>query len=137
MILQFIIDMYVYIITSLFPQNESDGGKKVRFEKNNYVVESTARIEPMDRSLENYEDKSYIQQFGQPFADLDNVGKSNKSLAKIHSWCPDAYYCGYCSKYIPLPVHLYLDKVYCTISCRSKQYDLDRSSQVRQTHSFS
>lgn len=159
MILQIIIDIYTYITGYLFPQNEPDEEKHVSFKKNNDIVEATVTIKPMDRSLDAYDDKSYIQQFGQPFANLDidkfeksnkqlvnkpvNIRatntkpKNNKSLAKTHSWCPGTYYCGYCSKHIPVPIHLYLDKAYCTISCRNKQYELDRSNQVRQTHSFS
>jgi len=146
MILQFIINIYTYITTSLFPQNEPDEEKHVRFEKNNGIVKPVVEIEPMDRSLDTYLNNPDIQQFEQPFVHLDkqlvkkpvnSSPSNNKLLTKTHSWCPSTYCCRYCSKHIRVPVHLYLDNVYCTISCRNKQYELDRSNQVRQTHSFS
>ena len=47
-----------------------------------------------------------------------NIPKSHNELVKI-------FYCGYCSRYIPTPLHMYNDKAYCSSSCRNKQYNND------------
>ena len=48
----------------------------------------------------------------------DNVSKSHNELVKI-------YYCGYCSRYIPMIIHMYNDKAYCSSHCRNRQLDND------------
>lgn len=67
--------------------------------------------------------------------DRDNIDKSFK---KSHSYSATNYYCGFCSKYINIPIHMYCDKPFCSINCRKNQYQIDHSTNiVREHHSFS
>jgi hypothetical protein len=131
----YMMRIYNYITTFLFPHTLLKK-KTVQFSKSSITLDNMiVKHEIMDRCLDNYENTQYIQQFKQPFTHVDTNKKARK---KSPSWSPKSYYCGHCSKYIQVPVYLYLDKVYCTTICRTKQYKLDLSSNiVREKHSLS
>jgi hypothetical protein len=61
------------------------------------------------------------------------------TLKKSQSYVIQNYYCGYCSRNIRVPEHMYYNKTYCSIYCRNTQIQLDESgsSQIREHHSFS
>lgn len=137
--------IYNYITSFLFPHTLLEK-KTVQFSKSSIILDNMiVEHEIMDRCLDNYENTQYIQQFKQPFTHVDTNKKAieksptnKKAREKSPSWSPKSYYCGHCSKYIQVPVYLYLDKVYCTNICRTKQYKLDLSSNiVREKHSLS
>jgi hypothetical protein len=94
--------------------------------------ESYDMVYDMDRSL--YSD------FYKKKPKYNPIFTSTTTLKKSQSYIiPNNYYCGYCSRHIRVPEHMYYNKAYCSIYCRSNQIQLDESSstQIREHHSFS
>jgi hypothetical protein len=94
--------------------------------------ESYDMVYDMDRSL--YSD------FYKKKPKYNPIFTSTTTLKKSQSYIiPNNYYCGYCSRHIRVPEHMYYNKTYCSIYCRNNQIQLDESSstQIREHHSFS
>lgn len=93
--------------------------------------ESYDMVYDMDRSL--YSD------FYKKKMKYNQIFTSNTVLKKTQSYVIQNYYCGYCSRHIRVPEHMYYNRPYCSIYCRNNQIQLDesRSTQIREHHSFS
>ena len=151
LIAQFIMDIYTYIINIIFPKEITDNATV-----DNQCIERTLYHGRRDG---DGDESIYIQQYGQPFVQLDNnkeqrqyllqknkqngsygnnTKTNNNPFKKTQSFTQPNYYCGFCSRHIQIPTHMYADKSYCSVICRNKQINvLDKSQRVRQTHSFS
>ena len=94
--------------------------------------ESYDMVYDMDRSLYN--------DFYKKKPKYNPIFTNTTALKKSQSYIiPNNYYCGYCSRHIRVPEHMYYNKPYCSIYCRNNQIQLDESSstQIREHHSFS
>lgn len=94
--------------------------------------ESYDMVYDMDRSLYN--------DFYKKKPKYNPIFTTTTALKKSQSYIiPNNYYCGYCSRHIRVPEHMYYNKPYCSIYCRNNQIQLDESSstQIREHHSFS
>ena len=94
--------------------------------------ESYDMVYDMDRSLYN--------DFYKKKPKYNPIFTNTTALKKSQSYIiPNNYYCGYCSRHIRVPEHMYYNKTYCSIYCRNNQIQLDESSstQIREHHSFS
>lgn len=94
--------------------------------------ESYDMVYDMDRSLYN--------DFYKKKPKYNPIFTTTTALKKSQSYIiPNNYYCGYCSRHIRVPEHMYYNKTYCSIYCRNNQIQLDESSstQIREHHSFS
>ena len=93
--------------------------------------ESYDMVYDMDRSL--YSD------FYKKKPKYNPIFTPSTTLKKSQSYVIQNYYCGYCSRNIRVPEHMYYNKPYCSIYCRNNQIQLDESgsTQIREHHSFS
>ncbi len=93
--------------------------------------ESYDMVYDMDRTL--YSD------FYKKKMKYNQIFTSNTAIKKSQSYVIQNYYCGYCSRHIRVPEHMYYNKPYCSIYCRNNQIQLDESgsTQIREHHSFS
>ena len=85
-------------------------------------------------------DKSLYSDFYKKRMKYNQIFTSTTPLKKSQSYIiPNNYYCGYCSRHIRVPEHMYYNKTYCSIYCRNNQIQLDESgsTQIREHHSFS
>jgi hypothetical protein len=85
-------------------------------------------------------DRSLYRDFYKQKMKYNRISTSTPTLKKSQSYViPNNYYCGYCSKHIRVPQHMYYNKTYCSIYCRNNQIQLDElgSTQIREHHSFS
>ena len=85
-------------------------------------------------------DKSLYSDFYKKKMRYNKIFTTTVPLKKSQSYIiPNNYYCGYCSRHIRVPEHMYYNKTYCSIYCRNNQIQLDESgsTQIREHHSFS
>ena len=98
-----------------------------------------------DESNESYDmvydmDRSLYNDFYKKKPKYNPIFTTTTALKKSQSYIiQNNYYCGYCSRHIRVPEHMYYNKPYCSIYCRNNQIQLDESSstQIREHHSFS
>jgi len=85
-------------------------------------------------------DKSLYSDFYKKKMRYNKIFTTTVPLKKSQSYViQNNYYCGYCSRHIRVPEHMYYNKPYCSIYCRNNQIQLDESgsTQIREHHSFS
>ncbi len=84
-------------------------------------------------------DRSLYRDFYKKRMKYNRIFTTNTTLKKSQSYIIQNYYCGYCSRHIRIPEHMYYNKPYCSIYCRNNQIQLDESgsTQIREHHSFS
>ena len=84
-------------------------------------------------------DRSLYSDFYKKKPKYNPIFTPSTTLKKSQSYVIQNYYCGYCSRNIRVPEHMYYNKPYCSIYCRNNQIQLDESgsTQIREHHSFS
>ena len=138
MFLKFFLDLYDYLkgVLGLKSKEKSD------IENNTNTTNIIQEEEEILLNNKNYEyNKEYNDEYKQyspielvkknPYSRQANTIKQVKShdIPKSHNELVKIFYCGYCSRYIPTPIHMYNDKAYCSSSCRNRQYDNDYQQQ--------
>ena len=121
------IDQKINLATNILLTNKDNP-----YDSADEYNESYDMVYDMDRSLYN--------DFYKKKPKYNPIFTTTTALKKSQSYIiPNNYYCGYCSRHIRVPEHMYYNKTYCSIYCRNNQIQLDESSstQIREHHSFS
>lgn len=140
--------IYKYVSTVLCP-TLFQTKKRVTFHTN--LIENISLLDSIDELYDKNDDYNgmiYNTVGKRSMNNYNNFGKyrNNRTtdrqknshlLKKNNSYNVINYYCGFCSQYIDVPEHMYCDKPYCSIECRTNQHNLDTSTIVRDNHSFS
>jgi hypothetical protein len=164
MLVRLILQLYTYITNILCPAVKTSGSNKYihgddetpdgiddyidqpadqRLDK--VVTNKHNPNDSADEYDESYDmvydmDKTLYSDFRKKKARSNPIFTQFTTLKKSQSYViPNNYYCGYCSRHIRVPEHMYYNKTYCSIYCRNTQIQLDESgsSQIREHHSFS
>ena len=165
MIVRLILQLYTYITSILCSYVKFSGSKCIDDDDydhdiDNYIHENMDDAVNRDSDVllankhnpydsadeydESYDivydmDKSLYSDFYKKKMKYNQIFTSNTALKKSQSYVIQNYYCGYCSRHIRVPEHMYYNKPYCSIYCRNNQIQLDESgsTQIREHHSFS
>lgn len=131
MLIKFILKIYKYMLYVLFPSIENNierynsSGTDDGDESNDMVPINYQVFDDMNK---------YVMQHG--LATASQIMKKSQSYSIKNN-----YYCGFCSRTIISPEHMYNDKPYCSLICRNNQIQQETSNfdptHKRERHSFS
>jgi hypothetical protein len=160
MLVRLIQQLYTYITNILSPYLKFGDSKYIDDddeERDDDYIDQSINQEDTDILLTNkynpYDSDDYDESYDMVY-DMDRtlysdfykkkmkynqIFTSNTAIKKSQSYVIQNYYCGYCSRHIRVPEHMYYNKPYCSIYCRNNQIQLDESgsTQIREHHSFS
>lgn len=161
MLVRLIQQLYTYITNILSPYLKFGDSKYIDEdddeERDDDYIDQSINQEDTDILLTNkynpYDSDDYDESYDMVY-DMDRtlysdfykkkmkynqIFTSNTAIKKSQSYVIQNYYCGYCSRHIRVPEHMYYNKPYCSIYCRNNQIQLDESgsTQIREHHSFS
>jgi len=134
MFLKFFLDLYDYLKGVLGLKSK----EKLGIENTMNIIQEEEEMMLSNKNYEEYNDyKEYTPLelvAKNPYSRQANSAHSIKqtkshNIPKSHNELVKIFYCGYCSRYIPTPIHMYNDKAYCSSSCRNRQYDNDYQQQ--------
>ena len=120
MFLKLILDFYDYIkgMFGIRPKQKLDPAINITQVEEEVLLNNNKNYEEYNE-LEPVTKNPYSRQAHITKQDIKhNISKSHNELVKI-------FYCGYCTRYIPIVIHMYNDKAYCSSTCRNKQYNKD------------
>ena len=132
--LYYFLDLYDYLKGILGLKSK----EKLDIENNTNTTNIIQAEEEVLLNNKNYEECNEYEEYSplelvkkNPYSRQANTIKQVKShdIPKSHNELVKIFYCGYCSRYIPTPIHMYNDKAYCSSSCRNRQYDNDCQQQ--------
>jgi len=102
-----------YESCDLFEVDQLIGGKGMSEKDINEMIDNEDNEKYNEKYNKNY--KQFVQ----------NSQTNNSPIKKSYSASTSVYYCGWCSKYIGAPEHVYMDKIYCNNNCRNHQINSD------------
>lgn len=126
MFLKLILDLYEYVRSIMGIRS------KEKMEDTNITqIEEEFMLNNNKDEYSEYNEIELVTK--NPYSRQANITKQeNKKVSKSHNELVKIFYCGYCSRYIHMPIHMYNDKAYCSGNCRNRQYNSDyQKKQLR------